>query len=407
MKFLIDANELKKLMKTVKKVFSLYASRDAIQRVCLLQGDPKENTLTLEFALNDSFISHTFIGVEFSGQEDRFKRSVDLSSIADMTFSDPLLELTLDNGNVIFFKSGSLSGKLLVSSNDVEKAIEKARPDSEWTYDYQFKLLTFIEAMEAHSYGKHTDSAALERPVRFVAKDRKNVFLSQDRIAACFLRKDEDIESADLVFYPHTMLQILKTLDKSPGFFSYEERDSCWGIRYDRMRIWGPCVSAKAPRQDIITIVKTVRTSDCYAVKVPAADFAKHLSAIKPFFEGSDLKDKEAAPFVTFLLKSDTQLELQVANKRALDVHKEVEVSYSGTLQPPLNQDFVLNYDFVVEFLSSLIKNSDEKNCELEIRWWPYNDEKYPTRGKAVSFSVGFNYFIVSRVNLKARGAAL
>ena len=401
MKFLIDANELKRVMKTVRKVFSLYSSREGINKACLLHGDVEGKTLVVEFALNDVFIQHTFIDIEFPGQQQNFKRSVDFLSLADLNFSEPLLELSIGSENKIYFKNGGLSGTLLVSNSDIEKFIEKSRPTVEWNYRYAFKLPLFIEAMEAHCYGKHTDSQALERPVRFLAFEDKNVFLSQDNIAACYLEKDTQISDADIIFYPGMMLQILKTLDKTPGVFSYDEAEQTWGLAYDRTRIWGPKYSARPPKLELLSIIKAVKESSGYCVKILALEFSKHLQSIKPFFDGSELKDKESAPFVTLSFKTGSQLQLQITNRRAFDVNKDVTVEYTGTFEEPQNISFILNYDFVIEFLASLTKNAKSKESLLEIIWWPYADEQYPTRGRAVAFSVDGNYYLVSRVSLK------
>ncbi len=420
MKFTINTKEFKSVMSLVKTLADSAANaRITAHSICLLHANATERQLKLEFSLNGSFLSYTFddafIEAE-KGDDEEFKRSIDLGSLASLKLSGSNLQIGLgrsSDANTLEFKSGILKGKLILSHPDLEKEIESSRPnENSVELKQQFPVSEFLQALSAHNYGVHHNAQEVaKRPVRIYSKvegdDARISFVSKDRIvASSFVRKMTTPLTDEFDYYllPRPLQAVLNALPQTgtPVFDFGMSRDF-WRLSHGHISIWFPNIVQEV-NFNLDDLVASVASFPSFSLKVAPEHLQKALAEIAPFTSSSHFFTKEDMPIIRLTVVNGEGV-FTLNTTKAKDVTVAVDdVEFTAQFDYDPSDVLNLNFKYLHECVTSLCNVTDKKEKEpIFLKWWPYKDVTAPTKGKALCLQRGSNYYWISRVRDQQR----
>jgi hypothetical protein len=428
MKFTINTKEFKSVMSLVQTLADKSATACVVaHKVCLLRAFPAEKKLLLEFCLNGSFLSYTFEDVKLEVANESVEattRSVDLGSLSSLKFSGATINITLGKSstgnNTLGFQSGRLKGKLILSHADIEKDVEMSRPTMESVeLEHTFSVRDFLAALAGHNYGFHRNAEeAKKRPVRIYSKkdevsEEANIFfVSKDRLTGAITSKPmtTPYKAFDFYILPKPLQAILTALSQtvSPVFHFGVSKDK-WRLHHGQIDVWFPNIIQQV-NFELAELKNLVDRAPCFSLKAPLLAVKSAMDEITPFTSATHLIDKSEMPVVKLTMKKNTGY-LSLNTSKAKDVIIEIEDSEFTT---PLTYDeaeFVgVNFKYLTESISSTPtpkkkKEGDaaEETDSITIKWWPYQDQRYPTRGKSICVSYDNDYYWLSRIKEQTR----
>ena len=409
MKFTVSTAELKNVLDLVKVVADQSeGSKVVAHSVCLFRAYPKTKELKLDFALNGSFLTYEFSDVTIGGKadSDEVRRSIDMSVMSGLKFTgkEVTIEiLTKKNENTLAFSSGSLKGKILVASSEIEEQVEEARPkDGSVDLTHTFVVKDWMRVLGSHMYGSHHNAAdADKRPVLVRSKDGTLVFDSSDKVSRAHSTLNSKHPMASAIEFrlsPKPLKAILSVLSKdTDGDFNFGVSKEFWRLHHGKIDVWFPSLTQTAKiEQD--ELVAKIKTSPSYMMKFPAAVIKECITELAPVLSATSGKDD--LPLVTLNVSKDKQASFTINTTKAKDVRRELVGAEFMEDRIPLeeNQDICINFNFLREFVSALTASAESAEPVIIMKWWPYQSPDAPVKGKIICLESDNNMFAVARV---------
>jgi hypothetical protein len=412
MKFTVSTVELKNVLDLVKTVADQSeGSKVAAHSVCLFRAFPQQNILKMDFALNGSFLTYEFSGAVLDGdQSGELRRSIDMSVLTGLRFTGKEVSIDIQSKkgeNTLSFSSGSLKGKLLVASSEIEEQVEEARPKEDAVdVNYTFVIKDWIKALNAHLYGVHHNAVEAERrSVRIRSKGESLYFNSQDKVASgqIVLKAKHPINhELDISLTPRPLKSILNSLSKeSTGDFHFGVSKDYWRICHGRTDIWFPRLvqDQKADTDKLDKLVAEIQEKPSYNLQLPCSIIKDSINELSSLLSSTSSKDD--MPTATLQVQSNSAM-FSVNTSKAKDVRRELDgIEIMGDrLTFDTAQEICINFKFLQEFVSSLISCAEQPDPAIRLKWWPYQGENSPTKGRTIHVSCENNFYVVARVRV-------
>jgi len=426
MKFTINRDEYYRVLKLVKVVADMSVKPTKENYTCLLRLFPKERKFILDFALQGAFLTYNFDDFTIDSEEktDEIRRSLNLSTLFALKFSGETITIELGNnkeGNTVNFSSGKLKGKLLLSHEDIEKEVENRRPDpNKIELDHHFEISTFIKALSGHHYGSHSPSFDnTKRPTRIksaVVKEKEViVFESKDRNAGGRIAKPSMFpikEPFSFYVLPVPLNAVLTALVKADSdTFHFGIAKDCWRLNSGSVDIWIPNI-VHACSLDFDELYDSTLNGNYLSILSPPKDLKSAIDELLPFLTSSLLDPEEKAAYIKLEIEENEVFFTLQTNKA-----KDVSVKWENTsIHAPIitdpedpKQSIILkdstplriDLRYLNDVYAAIVKNLGKEENVVEIRYWPYGETQYPTKGRAFCVCGGDNHFWIARMTVK------
>ena len=415
MKFTVQSNELKSVLQLVK-VVSEAAAKEKVHAhsVCCMTADPAANQMTLEFALNGSFMSYRFREAILTGQGPAFRRSVDMSVLMGFKFQGPTVEIMFDatdGGNKIEFQSGRLRGTATVAASHVEREIDADRTALDRCgLDSTFKLKTLQDGLACHDYGAHSRvSDPARRPVNIRRQGDQLVFSSQDKVSVGYVKKrltTEVAEQFNLFVLAKPLLAILSAIkagDKTRELIHFGASKACWRLQVDTLDLWFPNLlpDIRENSERLDQLFREIDTKPAFKLQFTPGAVKSLLTDLAPYISNPNLIDNDEEPTVQMAAVTGGA-EFSVRNRKASgNIEADCQV-VEDRLQLQAGHEphrLCMGSRYLEDFAESLLKFADTpEDDHLYLLWWPSGDETSPTRGKVACVAYGDSRYVCGRL---------
>jgi hypothetical protein len=415
MKFTVQSTELKSVLQLVK-VVSDAAAKEKVHAhsVCCMTADPEANLMTLEFALNGSFMSYRFREALLTGSGPAIRRSVDMSVLMGFKFQGPTVEITFDStdggGNKIEFRSGRLRGTATVAASHIEREIDQERATLDrCNLDSTFKIKTLLDGLACHDYGAHSRvSEPARRPVNIRLQGDHLVFSSQDRISVGHVKKPVTTEVAQ-GFNLHVLakpliatLGAIKAGDKTREEVRFGATKACWRLQVDTLDLWFPNMlsDVRENSERLDQLFAEVDSKPCFKLQFTPESIKSLLTDLAPYMSNPGLIDNDEDPTVQ-ITATAAGTEFSVRTRKASgNIEADcLVVEDRIQLEPIEAHRLCLGSRYIEDFAEALLRYTEKpEDDRLYIVWWPSGDEGSPTKGKVACVAYGASRYLCGRL---------